>query len=180
MYMCKYSADMEICMGLARLKLERKLSRHSDLFVKIRLYYNNSKIDKWTSTTKRKTLLQPVFNESFEFNLAEAMEDLSRVVLEVKVLMPSRNRFASKAAVIGKVFIGECVPSRLGRDHWTQMMNSSGYATSLWHSIEKDGATTLGVVGGEMLSSLQDLSSQTTDEEDDECVGEMDLDSKLI
>ena len=79
----------------------------------------------------------PVFNESFQFDLSDM--DLANVMLQFSVM--DYDRFTQND-VIGVFSVGGRAPSKVGRDHWSQVMSSHGHAVSHWHSLEKKDSKT--------------------------------------
>ena len=86
--------------------------------MKLYLLYNNQRISKKKTHVKKRSL-NPVFNESFVFDLPKSQDNsLARVQLELVMLDWDR---VTKNEVIGKLELGgeECQGSAL--HHWTEI-----------------------------------------------------------
>ena len=104
-----------------------------DPYVKIRLFKNGQRNQKWKSTVKRNTLL-PIFNESFQFDL-RGMHP-KQVVLNI--LLIDNDRF-TQGDVVGMVNIGAMVPHDTGRQHWEQIISQPNTSVEGWHPILDEG-----------------------------------------
>ena len=67
------------------LKSQFKLDHHQDPYVKIYLLHNGQRVTKKKTHIKKRSL-NPVFNESFVFDLPDSAETLSSIQLEFVVL----------------------------------------------------------------------------------------------
>ena len=101
----------------------------ADPYVKLCMAVNGKKGDKKKTKTKEKTL-NPVYNETFTFNLANEKIRAGSLYLEVY----DNDKF-NKDDVIGVVEIG---PGKgtTGNSHWNEMMNAKGQAASKWHALK--------------------------------------------
>ncbi|KAK3602773.1 hypothetical protein CHS0354_027771 [Potamilus streckersoni] len=101
----------------------------SDPYVKLYLLYNGQRIAKKKTHVKKRTL-NPVFNESFVFDVPYN-EGLQNISLEVLILDWDR---MTKNEVIGRLEIGVRVPGHPGH-HWQEVMNCPRKQIAEWHKL---------------------------------------------
>ncbi|XP_033634877.1 synaptotagmin-4-like [Asterias rubens] len=100
----------------------------SDPYVKIYVMYNNQRLAKKKTRLKKRTL-NPVFNESFLFDVP--LEGLENVSLEFQVLDHDR---VMKNEIIGRLVIG----SKAGENeaqHWTDIIRNPRKQMAEWHKL---------------------------------------------
>ncbi|KAF2359441.1 C2 domain [Trinorchestia longiramus] len=105
----------------------------SDPYVKIYLLYNGQRVAKKKTHVKKRTV-NPVFNESFVFDLPSGAEDLSNVSLEFLLLDWDR---VTKNEVIGRLELGgpRCVGS--AKHHWAEVITSPRRQIAEWHKLRE-------------------------------------------
>lgn len=103
----------------------------SDPYVKIYLLYNGQRIAKKKTHVKKRTL-NPVFNESFVFEVPYN-EGLQNISLEFLVLDWDR---VAKNEVIGKMEIG-LNKEGLEKEHWNEVMNCPRKQIAEWHKMRE-------------------------------------------
>jgi len=102
----------------------------SDPYVKIYLLYNGQRIAKKKTHVKKRTL-NPVFNESFLFDVPYN-EGLQNISLELLVLDWDR---MTKNEVVGRLEIGtKCGDQEAG--HWTEVINCPRKQIAEWHKLQ--------------------------------------------
>ncbi|XP_014662211.1 PREDICTED: synaptotagmin-11-like [Priapulus caudatus] len=102
-----------------------------DPYVKIYMLYNGQRIAKKKTHVKKRTL-NPVFNESFLFDVP-ATEGLQNISLEFLILDWDR---VTKNEVIGRLVIG---PKSTGNAlrHWNEICNSPRRQIAEWHRLKE-------------------------------------------
>ncbi|XP_043231590.1 synaptotagmin-4-like isoform X2 [Amphibalanus amphitrite] len=107
----------------------------SDPYVKIYLICNGQRITKKKTHVKKRTL-NPVFNESFVFELPPGSDSLTGVRLEFMLLDWDR---VTKNEVIGRLELGS--PPAEGKrlasaaHHWSEIINSPRRQIAEWHKL---------------------------------------------
>lgn len=106
----------------------------SDPYVKIYLLFNNQRIAKKKTHVKKRTL-NPVFNESFVFDLPKSEDGLASVQLEFMLLDWDR---VTKNEVIGRLDLGgeRCEGSAL--HHWQEIQASPRRQIAEWHKLKPE------------------------------------------
>jgi len=106
----------------------------SDPYVKIYLLFNNQRIAKKKTHVKKRTL-NPVFNESFVFDLPKTEDGLKNVELEFMLLDWDR---VTKNEVIGRLDLGgeNCEGAAL--HHWQEIQNSPRRQIAEWHKLKPE------------------------------------------
>ena len=105
------------------------MALHTDPYVKIYLLYNGQRIAKKKTHVKKRTL-NPVFNESFLFDVPYN-EGLQNISLEFLVLDWDR---MTKNEVVGRLEIGVKVGGHEG-NHWKEVMNCPRKQIAEWHKL---------------------------------------------
>jgi hypothetical protein len=105
----------------------------SDPYVKIYLLYNDQRIAKKKTHVKKRTL-NPVFNESFVFELPHLEEGLKNISLEFMLLDWDR---VTKNEVIGRLDLGggKCTGTAL--HHWNEVISSPRRQIAEWHKLRE-------------------------------------------
>jgi len=105
----------------------------SDPYVKIYLLHKDQRISKKKTHVKKRTL-NPVFNESFVFDLPRTDNGLADVTLEFALLDWDR---VTKNEVIGRLNLGgpKCEGSAL--HHWQEIQASPRRQIAEWHKLKE-------------------------------------------
>lgn len=106
----------------------------SDPYVKIYLLFNNQRIAKKKTHVKKRTL-NPVFNESFVFDLPKTEDGLKSVQLEFMLLDWDR---VTKNEVIGRLDLGGESCEGTGLHHWEEIQNSPRRQIAEWHKLKPE------------------------------------------
>lgn len=101
------------------LKVMDKVTGSTDACVKAYLMFDGRQL-KRVKTTVRAADLNPVFNESFSFDVP--LTEVEKVYFSLVVCHYDAETKSSK--IIGRVYIGKNFDSG-ARDHWTEMLNNS-------------------------------------------------------
>ncbi|XP_012934570.1 synaptotagmin-4 [Aplysia californica] len=102
----------------------------SDPYVKIYLLYNGQRIAKKKTHVKKRTL-NPVFNESFLFDVPYN-EGLQNISLELLVLDWDR---MTKNEVVGRLEIGSKCEGQEA-SHWSEVINCPRKQIAEWHKLQ--------------------------------------------
>ncbi|KAJ8029816.1 Synaptotagmin-4 [Holothuria leucospilota] len=102
----------------------------ADPYVKINMLYGNQRMAKKKTRLKKRTL-NPVFNESFLFDIPqEGLEDIS---LEFQVLDHDR---VTKNEVIGRLEIGPSCEAETSQSlHWQEVLQNPRKQIAEWHKL---------------------------------------------
>ncbi|ODM97371.1 Synaptotagmin-11 [Orchesella cincta] len=106
----------------------------ADPYVKLYLLYDGQRIAKKKTHIKKRTL-NPVFNESFVFDLPPAASQsstLDKVALQVLVLDWDR---VTKNEVIGRLELGNGANTPTAAHHWTEVLNCPRRQIAEWHKL---------------------------------------------
>ncbi|NXH15823.1 SYT11 protein, partial [Bucco capensis] len=103
----------------------------SDPYVKVNVYYGRKRIAK-KKTHVKKCTLNPVFNESFTYDIPGEL--LPEVSLEFLVLAFERS---TKSELLGRLIVGAHSRSAAGLEHWQQLCQSPRKALAKWHSLSE-------------------------------------------
>ncbi|XP_052793933.1 synaptotagmin-11-like isoform X2 [Mya arenaria] len=116
----------------ARTLPKMDLSGLSDPYVKIYLLYNGQRIAKKKTHVKKRTL-NPVFNESFLFDVPYN-EGLQNISLEFLVLDWDR---MTKNEVVGRLEIGCRSLGGPESHHWNEVINCPRKQIAEWHKLSE-------------------------------------------
>ncbi|KAK7886719.1 hypothetical protein WMY93_026340 [Mugilogobius chulae] len=108
-------------------KMDASLSANP--YVKVNVYYGRKRIAKKKTHVKKSTL-NPVFNESFIYDIPPDL--LPQISLELLVLDFDRT---TKNQVLGRVHMGLSSPCATGAAHWSEVCQSPRRQISKWHSL---------------------------------------------
>jgi hypothetical protein len=76
--------------------------------------------------TTKKSSIEPVFNESFHFDLPDDSLERTSFVLTV----------TNNKVIIGRIFVGPPMyVTGTGLSHWNSMCNSPRNAVAMWHTL---------------------------------------------
>ncbi|XP_070543187.1 synaptotagmin-11-like [Ptychodera flava] len=103
----------------------------SDPYVKIHLMYNNQRLAKKKTRLKKRTL-NPVFNESFLFDVP--IEGLQNVSLEFQILDHDR---VTKNEIIGRLVIGAKASGEEEKRHWKEITENPRKQIAEWHKLSE-------------------------------------------
>nr|CAG4650954.1 EOG090X05OW [Simocephalus serrulatus]SVE94218.1 EOG090X05OW [Simocephalus serrulatus] len=104
----------------------------ADPYVKIYLVHNGQRVAKKKTHVKKRTL-NPVFNESFVFDLPAAATSLDNVSLEFLVLDWDR---VTKNEVIGRLELGGTKSNGTALHHWNEVLSSPRRQIAEWHKLK--------------------------------------------
>ncbi|GLV44143.1 Synaptotagmin 4 [Carabus blaptoides fortunei] len=105
----------------------------ADPYVKMYLLYNGQRIAKKKTHVKKRTL-NPVFNESFVFDIPAGGEGLDSVSLEFLLLDWDR---VTKNEVIGRLDLGGAKSTGSALNHWNEVCNSPRRQIADWHKLRE-------------------------------------------
>merc|ERR1719419_1148340 len=105
----------------------------SDPYVKIYLLYNGQRIAKKKTHVKKRTL-NPVFNESFVFDLPKSDNGLADIQLEFALLDWDR---VTKNEVIGRLTPGGPKCEGTALHHWKEIQASPRRQIAEWHKLKE-------------------------------------------
>ncbi|XP_041035706.1 synaptotagmin-11-like isoform X2 [Carcharodon carcharias] len=101
----------------------------SDPYVKVNVFYGRRRVAK-KKTHVKKCTLNPVFNESFAFDIgAETLRDVS---LELLVIDFDR---MTKNEVVGCTVLGNSSSSSSGVQHWREICENPRRQVAKWHTL---------------------------------------------
>ncbi|XP_078393352.1 synaptotagmin-11-like [Cetorhinus maximus] len=101
----------------------------SDPYVKVNVFYGRRRVAK-KKTHVKKCTLNPVFNESFAFDIgAETLRDVS---LELLVIDFDRT---TKNEVVGGTVLGNGSSSSSGVQHWQEICENPRRQVAKWHTL---------------------------------------------
>ena len=101
----------------------------SDPYVKIWLYFGNTKVEKKKTNIKMRSL-NPVYNESFIFEIP--WEKIREASLEVTVMDFDK---VGRNEMIGKVILG-CRSGPMETRHWNDMVAKPRQQVAQWHLLK--------------------------------------------
>jgi synaptotagmin-4 len=101
-----------------------------DPYVKIYLLFNGQRVAKKKTHVKKRTL-NPVYNESFAFEVP-GHEDLRNLSVEFQLLDWDR---VTKNEMIGRLELGLGKGSELADKHWSEVMNNPRKQIAEWHKL---------------------------------------------
>ncbi|XP_042214881.1 synaptotagmin-4-like isoform X2 [Homarus americanus] len=106
----------------------------SDPYVKIYLLYNGQRVAKKKTHVKKRTL-NPVFNESFVFDLPAGVDGLDSISLEFLLLDWDR---VTKNEVIGRLELGGTrAACGSANHHWSEVVTSPRRQIAEWHKLRE-------------------------------------------
>jgi len=105
----------------------------SDPYVKIYLLHKDQRISKKKTHVKKRTL-NPVFNESFVFDLPRADNGLADIQLEFALLDWDR---VTKNEVIGRLTLGGPKCEGTALHHWKEIQASPRRQIAEWHKLKE-------------------------------------------
>lgn len=110
-----------------------------DPYVKIYVFHNGQRIFKKRTHAKKRTL-NPVFNESFVFDIPQD-EGLDNI--QIQFLVYDHDR-VTRDEVIGKIEIGSNAAlgsSPNSAKHWYEVIKSPRRQIAEWHKVQEIGNT---------------------------------------
>ncbi|XP_071946277.1 synaptotagmin-17-like [Antedon mediterranea] len=110
--------------------LQTDINGGSDPFVKIQLILMD-KIIKTKKTSVKKNTIDPVFNESFHFNVLPS--SLDKIVFVLSVL---DYNCKSRDAVTGQINLGKYSSGLSENTHWLRMIESQRSPVAQWHALK--------------------------------------------
>jgi len=127
------AARLTVVVLKARNLPKMDITGLSDPYVKIYLLHKEQRISKKKTHVKKRTL-NPVFNESFVFDLPRTDNGLGDIQLEFALLDWDR---VTKNEVIGRLHLGgpKCEGSAL--HHWKEIQSSPRRQIAEWHKLKE-------------------------------------------
>ena len=101
----------------------------------MKITVKKKRIFDWKTSVKRKTLA-PEYNESFSYKVTDDMRmgiDMENVMITFNVYDHDRLKPNDK---MGYVSIGRHASTRLGKQHWDEVLKSPQQQISYWHPIQ--------------------------------------------
>lgn len=95
--------------------------------------YKGQKLAKKKTHVKKRTL-DPVFNESFQFELP-CGDGISLDQLSLEFLVMDWDR-VTKNEVMGRVEIGPKAKNNVGRSHWEEVKKAPRHQIAEWHKLK--------------------------------------------
>ncbi|CAH0385558.1 unnamed protein product [Bemisia tabaci] len=105
----------------------------ADPYVKMYLLYNGQRVAKKKTHVKKRTL-NPVFNESFVFEIPNGADSLANISLEFLLLDWDR---VTKNEVIGRLELGGAKNTGPALHHWNEVCNSPRRQIAEWHKLRE-------------------------------------------
>ena len=107
------------------LYINNFISFHIAVHVKIGMIVSGKTVRERKTT--KKDIIEPVFNESFHFDLHDD-GSLEHTTLDVTVII--------NKGIIGQTFVGPSMyVTGTGLEHWKSMINSPRNAVAMWHTL---------------------------------------------
>ncbi|CAN8206809.1 unnamed protein product [Coccothraustes coccothraustes] len=103
----------------------------ADPYVKVNVYYGRKRIAK-KKTHVKKCTLNPVFNESFSYEIPAEL--LPEVSVEFLVIAFERT---TKSEAVGRLILGAHSATAAGVEHWQQVCQAPGKAVAKWHGLSE-------------------------------------------
>ncbi|XP_053331494.1 synaptotagmin-11 [Spea bombifrons] len=103
----------------------------SDPYVKVNIYYGRKRIAK-KKTHVKKCTLNPVFNESFIYDIpAELLPDISIEFLVIDFDRTTKNQ------VVGRIILGAHSVTADGAEHWREVCDNPRKLIAKWHNLSE-------------------------------------------
>lgn len=102
-----------------------------DPYVKVNIFYGRKRIAK-KKTHVKKCTLNPVFNESFIYDIPPEL--LPEISVEFLVVDFDRT---TKNEVLGRLLLGLHSPTPTGASHWREVCESPRRQISKWHNLSE-------------------------------------------
>ena len=106
-----------------------------DPFVKVKITFKGKRVFKWKTSVKHRTL-NPVYNESFSYEVTDDM----RMTMDVEGVMISfgivDHDFLMPNDKMGYINVGKHATTKLGRQQWDEVLKSPQHRISFWHPIQ--------------------------------------------
>lgn len=102
-----------------------------DPYVKVNVFYGRKRIAK-KKTHVKKCTLNPVFNESFIYDIPPEL--LPEISVELLVVDFDRT---TKNEVLGRLLLGLHSPSTSGASHWGEVCENPRRQISKWHNLSE-------------------------------------------
>nr|XP_042135256.1 synaptotagmin-11 isoform X1 [Peromyscus maniculatus bairdii] len=116
---------------LPKMDITGLSGRASDPYVKVNVYYGRKRIAK-KKTHVKKCTLNPVFNESFIYDIpADLLPDISIEFLVIDFDRTTKNE------VVGRLILGAHSVTASGAEHWREVCESPRKPVAKWHSLSE-------------------------------------------
>uniref|UniRef100_H3A4S6 Synaptotagmin 11 n=1 Tax=Latimeria chalumnae TaxID=7897 RepID=H3A4S6_LATCH len=122
---------MSVVVLKARHLPKMDITGLSDPYVKVNIYYGRKRIAK-KKTHVKKCTLNPVFNESFIYDIP--LELLADISVEFLVIDFDRT---TKNEVVGRLVLGAHSITANGVEHWREVCENPRRQIAKWHSLSE-------------------------------------------
>lgn len=103
----------------------------ADPYVKVNVYYGRKRIAK-KKTHVKKCTLNPVFNESFIYDIpVDLLPDISIEFLVIDFDRTTKNE------VVGRLILGAHSITAAGVEHWREVCENPRKPVAKWHSLSE-------------------------------------------
>ena len=117
--------------GLCHWPVSLFSSGAPDPYVKVNVYYGRKRIAK-KKTHVKKCTLNPVFNESFIYDIpTDLLPDISIEFLVIDFDRTTKNE------VVGRLILGAHSVTAGGAEHWREVCESPRKPVAKWHSLSE-------------------------------------------
>ena len=117
--------------------------RYLDPFVKVKITVREKKMFKWRTSVKHKTLA-PEYNEMFCYEVTDSMKmgmDMENIMISLDIYDHDRLKQNDR---MGSIRIGKNADTKLGRQHWAEVLKYPQQRISFWHPIQPPPARSRG------------------------------------
>nr|XP_012305305.1 synaptotagmin-11 isoform X1 [Aotus nancymaae] len=116
---------------LPKMDITGLSGRVPDPYVKVNVYYGRKRIAK-KKTHVKKCTLNPVFNESFIYDIpTDLLPDISIEFLVIDFDRTTKNE------VVGRLILGAHSVTASGAEHWREVCESPRKPVAKWHSLSE-------------------------------------------
>ena len=100
----------------------------------MKITVKDKKMFKWKTSVIHKTLA-PEYNERFCYEVTDSMKmsmDMENILISLDIF----DHDHLKSNKMGSVSIGKSANTKLGRQHWTEVLKNPQQRISFWHPIQ--------------------------------------------
>lgn len=109
----------------------------------MKITVKDKKVFTWRTSVKHKTLA-PEYNESFSYEVTDSMKmsmDMENIMISLDIFDHDHLKSNDK---IGNISIGKNASTKLGRQHWAEVLKYPQQRISFWHPIQPPPAKSRG------------------------------------